>query len=108
MITAGVTSILGFVFWIIVARFYSPSEVGLATALISAVGLLGIFSQLGFQFGLVRYLPGENDKKGMINSSLTIVGLFSLLLVMIFVAGLGFWSPALLFIQKDAALFLSF
>jgi O-antigen/teichoic acid export membrane protein len=105
---AAATSLLGVVFWILVARFYSPSEVGLATVLISTIGLLGITSKLGFGFGLVRYLPQERDKRGMINSCLTIAGLFALLLAIIFVAGLNFWSPALLFIQKDLTILLLF
>lgn len=102
------TSILGLVFWIVVARIYPADEVGLATALISAIGLVGIFTGLGLGFSLVRYLPQESDKKGMINSSFTIVGLFSLLVAAIFMAGLGFWSPALLFVQKDITLLLLF
>ena len=102
------TAVLGLAFWIVVARFYSPAEVGLAAALISVVGLLIIFSKLGLDFGLMRYLAKEEDKKGMINTCYTISGLFSFLLAIIFVAGLGFWSPALVFVQKDLAILLLF
>jgi len=105
---AGVVTLLGVAFWAIVARFYPADEVGLATALISAIGLLGIFSKLGFDFVLIRYLPQEVDKRGMLNSCFTITGLVSLFLAMIFMAGLGFWSPALLFVQEDIPLLLLF
>ena len=108
MMTAAAANFLGYIFWIVVARFYSPADLGLATALISASGLLAVFSRLGFEYGLVRYLPEESDKKGMINTSFTIVGLFSLLLGMIFVAGLPVWSPAMQFMQRDLPLLGSF
>ncbi|MBA7642412.1 hypothetical protein ES703_50105 [subsurface metagenome] len=106
--TSGTTALLGVVFWIVVARFYPPDDVGLATALISATGILVLVAKLGFDFGLMRYLPQESDKRGMLNSFYTIVGLFSLLLAIIFVAGLGIWSPALLFIQNDITILLPF
>ena len=40
MLTSAATSLLGFAFWIIVARFYLPEAVGLASAMIAAVGLV--------------------------------------------------------------------
>lgn len=106
--SSAAVALIGVVFWIVVARLYPPEEVGLATALISAIGLLGIFSKLGFDFALIRFLPQEGDKRGLINSCFTIAGFFSLLLAIIFVAGLSFWSPALLFVQKDVTILLLF
>lgn len=76
--TYGVIGLLGFFFWAIAARLYTPEQVGLATALISAVLLLHVFARLGLDIGLIRFLPGERDKPGMINTSFTLVGLFSI------------------------------
>jgi len=101
-------SLLGVVFWIVAARLYPADQVGLATALISAIGLLVILSNLGLNISLLRYLPRETYKKGMINTAFTIRGLFASLLALVFVAGLGFWSPALQFVQEDIALLLLF
>ena len=108
IINSGLAAVLGSLFWIIVARIYSPSEVGLATALISATGLLTTFSKLGFDWSLIRFLPTENDKQGLINTSLTIVGIVTLVLTLLFVSGLRLWSPALLVIQQDFAVFAAF
>ena len=90
-------ALLGFIFWIVVARFYSPEDVGLASAAIAALGLLAAISYLGLGMGLIRFLPqsGENADS-MINTVLTIGTLSSIVAVFIFIAGLGFWSPALL------------
>ncbi len=106
--SAAANSLLAVVFWIVVARYYPPGEVGLATALVSAIALLGIFSKLGLDFGLIRFLPQADDKRGVINSCFTIAGLFSLLLAIIFVSGLDFWSPALLFVQENISILLLF
>ena len=102
VMTSLITSLLGFVFWIIVARFYPPEDVGLATATIAAVGLLAGFTPLGLDVALVRFL--SHSGKGanlLINTVFTLVILTSIAGALIFVVGLDFWSPALLFIRQN-------
>lgn len=105
---SGLNAILGFVFWIVAARFYSPTEVGLASALIAAASLLCLLSNLGFPVGLIRFLSRARDKIGMLNTSLTIAGTFSLVVAAVFVVGLPLWSPALLFLQENVTLLIAF
>ena len=90
----------GFFFWILAARFYTVEEVGLGSAILSASWLLSILSLLGFDIGLIRYLPSEKDKSRMINSCFTITALVSLLLAVVFILGLHIWSPALMILQE--------
>jgi O-antigen/teichoic acid export membrane protein len=52
-----VTSALGFVFWIVAARRFHASEVGLAAALVSAMTLVSLLSNLGINTALVQMLP---------------------------------------------------
>lgn len=94
-------SAFGFFFWLLAARLYAASDVGVAIAVISAAQLLSLFSGLGFDVGIIRFLPDEEDKPAMINSCFTIVGLFSVLLALCFVSGLNIWSPVLVFLQRD-------
>ncbi len=108
MLTTGMTSLLGFVFWIIVARHYPASEVGLASAALSMMGLLYILSSLGLHLGLIRFLPSTDDKRGIVNSCLTICGACSIVLAVVFILGIPVWSPDLSLISKNAALFTSF
>lgn len=90
------TAVSGFAFWIVAANFYSDAEVGIASAMISAVTLLAMFSTLGLGFGLIRFLPGAGDKSTkMINSCFTISALVSVVVAAIYVAGLPTWSPKL-------------
>ena len=108
MATTVIGSILGFIFWMLVARYYTPHDVGLATALISAAGLLTMFSMFGFDIGIIRFLPNEKDKQSMINSCLTLTFISSILLSAIFISGLNIWSPALLFICENTTFLLFF
>lgn len=95
---------LGFAFWIVVARLYSASDVGLASAIVSAMGLLAVLSGLGFEMGVIRFLPQAENKRAMVNSCLTIAGTCSVVLAVIFIAGLSLWSPALVALQDDRVL----
>lgn len=103
-----VASVLGFIFWIAVARFYSPVDVGLAAALISAANLLAVFSNLGFNFSVIKFLPGTKDFNSLINSCLTVIGIVSFFLAAIFLLLSNFLSPALLFVRERSLYFFAF
>jgi len=108
MLSTFVGSALGFVYWIVAARLYSVEAVGIATALISAMNLIAALSKLGFDIGLVKFLPNGDRKIDMINSCLTITFVSSIVFSTIFVLGTEVWSPALGFLKKNAALFALF
>ncbi|AGK60089.1 hypothetical protein Asulf_00053 [Archaeoglobus sulfaticallidus PM70-1] len=103
-----VSASLGLIYWIVIARIYSPAEIGLASALISTVGMLSSFSLLGFNLGLVRFLPEDEDKNGTINSCLTMSGLISMMLSIIFISGITLWMPKLLFLKENMVFSLLF
>jgi len=52
-----ITSGLGFVFWLVAARRFDASQVGLAAALISVMTLVSLLSNLGINTALVQMLP---------------------------------------------------
>ena len=109
MINHGITAAVGLVFWILAARFYLAEDVGLASATISAMMLLTMLGTLGLDYALIRFLPGSGkSSNAMINSCLTIGGLASIIIALIFIAGLGVWSPALLFLRQDPVFFSAF
>ena len=113
MATTVMNSALGFVFWYIIARLYPPSEVGLATVIISSMTLLAMLSTLGFDIGLMRFLPqaGGKESNRIISSCLTLGFLISLILSLIYLAGIEVWSPVLIQLKQDvffAAFFIIF
>ncbi|MGB2853937.1 MAG: oligosaccharide flippase family protein, partial [Dehalococcoidia bacterium] len=109
IINHGITAAVGLVFWILAARFYLAEDVGLASATISAMMLLTMLGTLGLDYALIRFLPGSGkSSNAMINSCLTIGGLASIIIALIFIAGLSVWSPALLFLRQDPVFLSAF
>ncbi|MBA7502786.1 hypothetical protein ES706_01380 [subsurface metagenome] len=109
MLNSAILALTGFFFWAVAARLYPVEGVGLASAAISAMSLLAVLSTLGLTYGLIRFLPKAGEKsRDMINSCFTIGGLTSIALSLIFLAGLPFWSPALLPIREHPVFFAAF
>lgn len=112
MLNTACTSVLGFIFWYIMARFFSSSDVGIASALNSASGLISSFAGLGLGIGLVRFIP--DVKEGavrLVNSAFTLAGVAALVGSMIYLAGIKYWAPALSFLFKNywlAGIFILF
>jgi O-antigen/teichoic acid export membrane protein len=103
-----VTSIFGFVFWVVAARFYSETNVGSASALISSIGLLATFSTFGVNLSIIRFLPSTGNPRRFINTCLTAVALVAILAGGIFVAGVPIWSPALGYVRQNVTLLVAF
>lgn len=108
MLNSALTAILGFIFITIATRLYTVADIGLYSAIISAAGLLALFSRLGFDVGLIRFLPESKEPENLINSCFTVSGIVALLFALIFLAGINFWSPALGFIRDDTNFILLF
>ncbi len=106
ILDAAITALSGLVFWVVAARLYTTENIGVASAAISANGLLVAFSTLGLGNTLIRFIPDARERaREMINSSFTIGGLVAVAAAFIFVAGLGFWSPALISIRDNPVYF---
>ena len=74
--TTAITSGLGFVYWWIAARHFSPEAIGFASACISAMMLLGSFCVLGLGTLLITELPRQRGKEAsLISSALLVVSL---------------------------------
>jgi O-antigen/teichoic acid export membrane protein len=102
MLDAAVTALGGFIFWILAARLYSTESVGLASAVISATGLICTIAGLGLGNALIRFLPGSGERaSSMINSSMTLSGVVGIIVGAIFLAGIGWWSPGLLHMRES-------
>src|SRR5882672_9164511 len=80
MLSTAVQAFFGFFFWIINARLFNTSEVGLATTLISVATLISSFSLLGLNAGIVSYLPTSKEKNNKINTSLTLITITTFLI----------------------------
>lgn len=73
--TTAVTGVLGFAFWWVAARQFPPQAVGLASAAVSAMLLLGTICVSGLGTLLIGELPRQPGKKGsLISAALILVG----------------------------------
>ena len=109
IMASALTGVAGLVFWLLAARFYDAEDVGLASAAISAMMLLALFATLGLDYALIRFLPSaEKHSNALVNSCLTISVLASIIIALIFIAGIGVWSPAFLFLRQHPVFLSAF
>ncbi|QYZ79835.1 lipopolysaccharide biosynthesis protein [Methanofollis formosanus] len=97
----------GFLFWTLAARLYTVGEVGIATALISSLGLVMAFSRLGFDITIIRFMP-SNDHSRVFNTCLWITTGATIVVGIIYLAAIDLISPEIAFIRDYASLFLLF
>ena len=82
--TALATSVFGVAFWWLAARYFSQDAVGVASASISTMTLLGLFATLGLGTLLMGELPRRERLRSMINAAFAVAAVAGFLL------GLGF------------------
>lgn len=75
MATTGVMAAFGFFFWLICTHIFTPDQIGVGTALISAMTLISFISLLGFNSTFVRVLPNSQNRNNEINTgSILVIG----------------------------------
>ncbi|MEK6918363.1 MAG: archaeosortase/exosortase family protein [Nanoarchaeota archaeon] len=104
MLATLIMSILGFIFWMIGARLFTPEQVGLATTLISVTSLITSFSLLGLNTGLIRYLPTAENKDKKINTSFVLVAIVTIMISSLFLISTKTLSPKLMFVHDNIIL----
>ncbi|WP_232374701.1 alpha/beta fold hydrolase [Mycolicibacterium mengxianglii] len=75
MTSSVATGALGFLFWTVAARGYSPAEVGRASALISSASLIAILANFSLGSLYERFLPvaGSQSKRLVRNGTLFVI-----------------------------------
>jgi len=99
MLTKVFNAACGFIFWMVAAKFYSVKDVGVATALISSLSLVILFSRFGFDFAQIRFI-NIKDKDKVINTCLTMTTILSVVAGIIYIVWADLFSENLSFIQK--------
>lgn len=91
MASTGVMAAIGFFFWILASRLYSPAEVGLGSSLISVGGLLVGISSLGFPVTLIRFLPKSTQPRQKISTAIFSTALAAIIVSISFWVISSFW-----------------
>lgn len=110
IINTVLSTFYGMIFWIIAARLMTATDIGYATAIISVATMIIYLSRFGLDTGLVRYLPGSNNKSSMYNTMLITTLLLAIGISIVYVLGIDFFSSSLSFLSNTwlAAIFLCY
>ncbi|PKL62078.1 MAG: polysaccharide biosynthesis protein [Methanomicrobiales archaeon HGW-Methanomicrobiales-2] len=107
MASSFVAAGFGFFFWMIAARFYSQADVGIATALMSSMGLLILISRLGLDQSVIRFFP-LRDKNKVLGTAILVPTAVALGAGVLFIAAVDVISPELTIVRTVAPLYLIF
>ena len=88
--TTGLTSVFGFVFWIIAAREFSTTAVGDGSAATNAMQLLATVGMFGLGTMMIGELPRRRQRGGLFSASLITSAAGSLILALLFVIVIAF------------------
>lgn len=103
------TALLGFVFWKVITIFYTPAEVGIGVALLTASSLVAAIGNMGLGSGIIRFVPrsGAASNK-IINIAFTMAGLVAILMSLLYLLCVEYWSQALMIIRETFGISLAF
>jgi O-antigen/teichoic acid export membrane protein len=102
MLSAGVTSGLGLLYWVLAAHFYPPRVVGLNSEMISAMLFLSGVAQLNLSGAFTRFIPRAAGTTGrLIGYSYLAATIAALVVAGIFLLGVGVWAPSLAFLRSN-------
>ena len=108
VLMAGLQSGFGFTFWILAAHLFTASDVGRASALISATSVIGFLALLGLNNAMGRYLPTSYNRDALISSGLALVAICGAALALSYICLTPFVAPRLTFVEKSPALTVGF
>jgi O-antigen/teichoic acid export membrane protein len=96
ILTSLINSGIGFLFWVVAARYYTPNDIGITSAIFSSISLVSMISAIGLQRALVFYLPRDKNTDKIISSCLAMNIASSIMFSSVFILGLRIWSPGLI------------
>lgn len=109
MMTSLCSIVFGFFFWVVATRYYTPSDVGIVSAVLSSIFLISMVSSIGMPNALLYYLPRyTNHVNRIINSCLTICILISTIISIIFILNVDIFAPQLKSIFGDIEVVIIF
>jgi O-antigen/teichoic acid export membrane protein len=101
MSSTGISAGLGFFFWLIVTHIFTPDQVGVGTALVSAMTLISFVSLLGFNSTFVRILPNSENRNDDINTGSILVISAAAIIALIYTWLVPYIAPSLNIINAN-------
>jgi O-antigen/teichoic acid export membrane protein len=96
VLSSGLTSGLGLLFWIVAARFYDSATVGVNSTVLSAMTLLGTAAQLNLGNALLRFVPvAGRHVRALVAGCYAAAIAAAALAGAVFALGASWWAPEL-------------
>jgi O-antigen/teichoic acid export membrane protein len=108
MVSTGLQAVLGFAFWIVMARLFSAEDVGKASSLISATTLLSYFALFGLNTTVMRFLPTATNKGALLTAVFVMVGAVAVVIAIGYVMLTPFIAPPLAFVARSPVMTAGF
>jgi O-antigen/teichoic acid export membrane protein len=89
----------GLIFWMIAARLYTVEQVGIATALVSSLGLVILLSRLGFDSSIIRFFTIV-DHGSAISTSLIVTTAACVFVGLVYLMLAEFLVPSMIFLRE--------
>ena len=100
---------LGFFFWMIATRYYTPNDIGITSVILSSISLISTTSLIGLPIALIFYLPAHRENANRIINSCMIIGIIiSTIFSLIFISGIDIFMPKLQLVLKDLGMIIIF
>jgi len=99
---------LGFGFSVVVARIFTPEQVGVGTSLLSAASLIAFLSLFGLNWTIIRFGANSDKANAQITYSLFVVTGLGVLISGIYVTLVPRYAPALSFVRENRACAVGF
>ena len=90
---------LGFVFWFAAAKLSAPDDLGLAIGIVSSLSLIVLITRFGLDLALIRFFP-DGDKARVFGTALSVTTISTLICSLIYIGGIGLFSPSLSFLSE--------
>jgi O-antigen/teichoic acid export membrane protein len=109
VISSGLTSGIGLLYWVVAARLFDHATVGLNSAAVSAMTLLGTAAHLNLGNAMLRFVPmAGSGARALILRCNLVASLAAVTIGGVFALGAGWWAPDLLAVVGFPALLVFF
>ena len=96
VLSSGLTSVIGLLYWVVAARLFPPDIVGVNNTLISTMTLIGVAAQLNLGNALLRFVPvAERSARRLVLTCYAVGAVAAAVVGGIFALGAGWWAPEL-------------
>ena len=110
MANSALNGVVGILFWERAWHYFGEEDVGLAFPAISTAMLIVLFSTLGLNFALIRYLSGSGERRGrdMINTCFAVSAPISAGVALAVLLSLAVWDSELAFLREEPLYWVGF